>query len=233
MTDLASPDKETIRGIFDHIARRYDTLNSILSFSIDETWRGKAVRLILEESHNDRSILDLGVGTGKFLGRFLRKKPWQIAAGVDFSGEMLKRARLNLTPECRLVQADIHDLPFEDESFDLIVSSFTLRSVKNRTHFFSEILRILRTHGRIAFLCLTRPSSLVGKALYMPYLRFYLPFVGGLLTRDAVAYRFLSQSIQAFPEPVRIAKEMETMGFQRISTHPFTWGLSTLIIAHR
>ena len=233
MTDLASPDKETIRGIFDHIAYRYDTLNSILSFSIDENWREKAVRLILEGSPNDRSILDLGVGTGKFLGRFLRKKSWLTSVGVDFSGEMLKRARLNLSSGCRLIQADIHDLPFENESFDLIVSSFTLRSVKNRIHFFLELLRILRPAGRMAFLCLTRPHSLIGKALYMPYLRFYLPFVGGFLTRDPVAYRFLSQSIQAFPQPAELRKEMETIGFQRISISPFTFGLSTLIIAHR
>lgn len=230
---MASPDKETIRGIFDHIAHRYDTLNSLLSFSIDENWRRKAVRLILEKSNHYQSILDLGVGTGKFLSRFLRKRPWQTAAGVDFSGEMLKRAQSNLSPACRLIQADIHDLPFENDSFDLIVSSFTLRSVKNRTHFFSEILRILRAQGRTAFLCLTRPRSWAGKALYMPYLRFYLPFVGGLLTRDSVAYRFLSESIQAFPEPVQIAKEMEALGFQRISISPFTFGLSTLLMAHR
>lgn len=233
MTDLASPDKETIRDVFDHIAYRYDALNSILSFSIDENWREKAVRLILSESREEKSILDLGVGTGKFLSRFLQKKSWLTAAGVDFSGEMLKRARFNLSPTCRLIQADIHDLPFEDESFDLIVSSFTLRSVKNRVHFFSEVLRTLRPAGRIAFLCLTRPRSLVGRALYTPYLRFYLPFVGGLLTRDPVAYRFLSQSIQAFPAPREIAKEMETLGFQRISIFSFSLGLSTLMIAHR
>lgn len=233
MTELASPDKETIRGIFDHIAARYDTLNRILSFSIDESWREKAVRLILKDSLQDRSILDLGVGTGKFLGRFLQKRPWQIAMGVDFSSEMLRRAHIHLPASCRLIQADIHDLPFEDDSFDLIVSSFTLRSVKNRAHFFSEILRILTPQGRAAFLCLTRPRSIVGTALYTPYLKFYLPFIGGILTRDPVAYRFLSESIQAFPAPREIAREMKSLGFSQLAIFPFTMGLATLITAHR
>jgi len=233
MPSLASPDKETIRGLFDHIAFRYDALNSLLSLSIDESWRKRAVDLILGNSEREKSILDLGVGTGKFLARFLRKKTWKLAAGVDFSGEMLRRAQTQLSPSCRLLQADIHDLPFEDQTFDVVVSSFTLRSVKNRNRFFTEVHRILAPGGRVGFLCLTRPSSFVGRTLYAPYLRFYLPFVGGLLTRDRIAYRFLSESIQAFPPFKEIVREMEGSGFQNLHLHPFTFGISTLLVAER
>jgi len=233
MTLLASPDKETIRKIFDHIAFRYDALNSLLSLSIDEGWRERAARLIVKEAPGAGSILDLGVGTGKFLSRFLHKKPWRLSVGVDFSSEMLRRARTRLGASSRLLAADIHGLPFGTESFDLIVASFTLRSVKERPQFFSEILRLLTPGGRAAFLCLTRPRSFLGRALYAPYLKFYLPLVGGLLTRDPVAYRFLSESIQAFPSPAEIGKEMASLGFSRISIFSFTFGLATLILAQR
>ena len=233
MPSLASPDKETIRGLFDHIAFRYDSLNRFLSLSIDESLRKRAVDLILGNSKKEKSILDLGVGTGKFLARFLGKKSWEFAAGIDFSGEMLRRARAQLPTSCRLLQADIHDLPFEDETFDVVVSSFTLRSVKDRDRFFAEVRRVLRPRGKVGLLCLTRPSSWLGRTLYMPYLRIYLPFVGGLLTRDRIAYRFLSESIQAFPSFQEISQEMETCGFKNLHLFPFTFGISTLLVADR
>ncbi len=230
---LASPDKETIRGIFDSIAFRYDALNSLLSLSIDERWRKRAVELILRDSREAQSILDLGVGTGKFLSRFIQKKSWQRAVGLDFSGEMLRRARAKLPASCELLQADIHELPFEDEAFDLVVSSFTLRSVKERSQFFKEVYRILGPGGKTGFICLTRPTSFWGRTLYAPYLRIYLPLVGGLLTRDPIAYRFLSESIQSFPSFHEISLEMQTAGFRNPQIVPFTLGISTLLIIEK
>lgn len=233
MSLLASPEKETLRDIFDHIAFRYDRINTLLSLGIDECWREKAVDLILKGRGENEIILDLGVGTGKFLNRFLKKKPWRLAVGVDFSSAMLRRARVSLPVPCQLLHADIHDLPFERQSFDLVVSSFTLRSVKDRAHFFEEVHRILKPKGKVAFLCLTRPSSFLGRMLYAPYLRFYLPFMGGVLTSDPIAYRFLSESIQSFPAPLEIASELQTFGFQQISTFSFTLGISTLILGQK
>ncbi len=229
--NLASPDKATIRNIFDQIAHRYDQINSLLSFSLDENWRKESSRIIFKGT-KAKTLLDLGVGTGKFLRRFLDLQNWDQAVGADFSWEMLVRARKNLTAG-DLIQADIHDLPFADESFDLIVSSFTLRSVKDRRHFFKEVFRVLKPGGRAAFLCLTRPTSFFGKMLYFPYLKFYLPLMGGLIAKSQMAYQFLSQSIQAFPPPQEIGNEILVSGFQAFSLFPFTFGISTLTIAQK
>jgi demethylmenaquinone methyltransferase/2-methoxy-6-polyprenyl-1,4-benzoquinol methylase len=234
---LASPDKATIRKFFDGIAPRYDRINTLLSLRLDESWRRKAVDLILDVGATHASplqtILDLGVGTGKFLEAFLGEREWQRAVGVDFSEEMLHLAEKQLPSTCELVQADIHDLPFEGESFDLIVSSFTLRSVKDRAHFFAEVRRILKPRGRVAFLCLTRPTSFWMRLLYAPYLKIYLPWVGGAISTDREAYRFLSESIQAFPSPEEIGKELETSGLRSVRFSPFTFGISTLIQAEK
>ncbi len=231
--NLASPNKETIRGFFNDIASCYDQINSLLSLNLDEYWRRRAVSLVLERGVGEKNILDLGVGTGKFLKRFLPERSWKIAAGVDFSSGMLQQAEKKLPAQCGLIQADVHDLPFADESFDLIISSFTLRSVKDRNRFFRDVRRILKPAGKIAFLCLTRPRSLLGRALYTPYLKFYLPFMGGLISRDPKAYRFLSESIQSFPSPSEIAKELKFVGFKEVLIFPFTFGISTLIRAEK
>lgn len=229
---VASPDRETIRRFFDSIASCYDRVNSILSLRLDESWRRRARDLILERIE-PQALLDLGVGTGKFLKCFLEGKSWRLAVGIDFSSEMLRLAQARLATDSLFVQADIHDLPFEQESFDLVVSSFTLRSVKNVPYLFKEVRRILRPNGKTAFLCLTRPSSFLLRILYQPYLKFYLPCVGWLLSKEPRAYQFLSASIQTFPSPREIAGELESCGFREIQIFPFSGGLSTLMTARK
>ncbi len=228
---LASPDRETLRNLFDQIASRYDLINSVLSLRLDEVWRRRAVELTL--SGREECLLDLGVGTGRFLEYFLRKKTWRLAAGIDFSRPMLRLAQEKLPVEVPLIQADIHEIPFGRETFDVVAAAFTLRSVKDRPHFFEEVHRVLKPGGRVSFLCLTRPTSPLGRLLYAPYLKFFLPTAGRLISSSRTAYRFLSESIQAFPSPSEIAKELERFGFSRISIFPFTFGISTLIRAQR
>lgn len=119
--NLASPEKEFIREAFDSIAPKYDFLNTLLSFKLDEGWRRQSRDLTLEPSQ--QSILDLGIGSGKFLGSFLEVRPWKKAVGLDFSENMLSIARKNLPKEVTLVQGDFHNLPFSASEFDLVISA--------------------------------------------------------------------------------------------------------------
>jgi demethylmenaquinone methyltransferase / 2-methoxy-6-polyprenyl-1,4-benzoquinol methylase len=230
-TDLSSPDKQTIRSLFDQIAFRYDFLNSFLSLKLDDYWRAQACKSLLEGS--EQTVLDLGIGTGKFLERFLKSKQFKFAAGVDFSLNMLKKAREVLPPAVHYASADFHYLPFQKGSFDLVISSFTLRSVKDMLHFVEEIYEILTPHGKAAFLCLTRPTNPFWKALYYPYLNFYLPLIGKLFTGNSEAYQFLSKSIQNFQEPGVTVGLLRRSGFQTIRITRLTMGIATLITAKK
>ena len=233
---IAAPDKEIIRGFFDEIAGRYDFLNTLLSLRLDEAWRKAACDLILTPSPLSSppgNILDLGVGTGKFIRLFLEKQDWERAAALDFSAKMLESARHVLPPEVELVNADFHDLPFPPESFDLVVSAFTLRSVKDMPRFLAEVHRILTAGGKAAFLCLTRPKNRLWKLLYGPYLNFYVPLAGRLFSGSRGAYQFLSQSIQTFQEPEKTAAMMHEAGFGSVEIHPFTFGCATLLVGHK
>ena len=225
--NLASPDKAYIRRIFDSIAFRYDFLNSLLSFQLDQGWRKKSLDLVLEPEH--QSILDLGVGTGKFLQLFLKAKSWKQAIGLDFSSRMLQSARKALPENVELISADFHEIPLKSASIDLIVSAFTLRSVKDMPGFLKEVYRLLAENGKAAFLCLTRPRNFFWKILYYPYLKFYLPLAGYFFSGDKQAYQFLSKSIQSFQDPEETAGMMREAGFQSLEIHSFTWGAATLI----
>ena len=229
--NLASPDKEFIREAFDSIAPKYDFLNTVLSFKLDEAWRCRARDLVLESSH--QTILDLGTGSGKFLQCFLGARPWKKTVGLDFSSNMLSLARKNLPANVTLVQGDFHQLPFGDSEFNLIVSAFTLRSVKDMVSFLSQVYKILTPGGKAAFLCLTRPSAWWAKLLFYPYLKIYLPIVGWIFSGRLNAYQFLSESIASFQEPAKTAAEMRDTGFTDIQIHAFTFGAATLIVGRK
>lgn len=229
-TSLASPDKTAIRTFFDQIAFRYDFLNSLLSFRLDNYWRAKSKKLVLEGL--EQSVLDLGVGTGRFLGTFIAGKTFRRAVGLDFSSKMLEKSREELPGNVRFVSGDFHSLPFPDGIFDLVISSFTLRSVKNLSVFFDEIYRVLTPHGKTALLCLTRPNGLF-RFIYYPYLRYYLPLVGKLFSGQEDAYQFLSQSIQTFQDPGSTVSLLRQRGFQSIRVYRLTFGAATLIVAKK
>jgi len=229
-TALASPDKSVIRTFFDDISPRYDFVNDVLSLKLDWVWRRRALHQVLDG--NESRLLDLGTGTGKFLEAFLKKKTWQSAVGLDFSSRMLEKAREQLSDSAGFVSGDFHALPFQSESFDLVVSSFALRSVKDMQSFCSEIYRILQPGGKAAFLCLTRPRGIF-KVLYYPYLNFYLPLLGKFLSGHQQAYLFLSQSIQTFQEPTKTVGWLKRVGFESIQIYSYTFGAATLFVAKK
>ena len=229
-TDLAHPDSKTIQKLFNAISPKYDFLNSFLSLGLHHAWRRHAVRRSL--TGLERSILDLGVGTGRSLRAFTSSHPFERAVGCDFSTTMLEQAGAFLKKEIHLVACDFHSLPFASHSFDFATGSFILRSVQNRAHFFEEIARILEPGGKVAFLELTRPRNrLVWECVYKPYLRFYVPSVGKLFSRHEHAYEFLSQSVQSFVEPDLLSRELAAAGFHQVSIETFSLGIAALIQA--
>jgi demethylmenaquinone methyltransferase / 2-methoxy-6-polyprenyl-1,4-benzoquinol methylase len=206
-------------------------VNISLGFGEDEMCGTIFYYKVLEP--RQQAVLDLGIGTGKFLELFARTKSWKRKVGLDFSTGMLEEARKSLAPDTRLVSADFLALPFMSESFDVVISAFTLRSVRNMPLFLSEIFRVLRPQGRTALLCLTRPKNPLWKMLYYPYLKFYLPLIGGLFSGNKEAYEFLSNSIMSFQDPEKTAAMMKQAGFTQVRTDYFSMGMATLLTGTR
>lgn len=222
------PDAKTIQSLFNAIPERYDFLNSFLSFSLDKFWRRRQAELAIEGWEN--SILDIGVGTGKSLETFQAVRSFSRAVGCDFSEGMLRVARQKVGGAV-LAGADMHRLPFRDGSFDLVISSFVLRSVQHMDSFLGEVKRILTPRGKFAFLDLTRPKNrLFWYGLYQPYLHFYLPTVGKLVSNHPDAYQFLSKSIRQFVEPDDLKHKIEQAGFLDARAEPLSFGMVTVFM---
>ena len=177
----------------------------------------------------EHSILDLGVGTGKSLEAFLSAHQFERAVGCDFSENMLEAAGKRLGPKAELTVCDFHDLSFPEQSFDIVTGSFILRSVQNMDHFLSEAKRVLAPGGKAVFLELTRPANPITWALFKPYLKFYIPFVGKIFSRHDEAYQFLSESIRAFMTPEELKEKFLAAGFKTVSVKPLTFGAATII----
>ncbi len=224
--------QKDIQTLFTNITPRYDLLNTLLSFRIDHYWRSVAVRIGLEIS--PKRIIDIGTGTGKLLSAFQAKQSFDYCAGVDLCESMLQKAGETVRAQRTIFAcADALTLPLQEGTFDLAVSAFTMRSLPDLGKFFTELARILIPGGRMVMLELTRPEVWWLRAAYYPYLNFYLPFLGWLISGDRNAYRFLADSIMSFKDRPAILALIESNGFRNARAVNLTGGLATLFVADR
>lgn len=224
---------EYVRGMFGRVAGRYDLLNHLLSFQIDRYWRSRTVARVehILRRPGTRS-LDLCCGTGDLLLALEARAHSQAAVlGGDFCHPMLVEAgrkagrRGAATP---LVECDALALPFADRSLDLITVAFGFRNFANYRAGLEELNRVLKPGGMLAVLEFSTPPNALFRALYGFYSRRVLPAIGGLISGDRDAYRYLPESVSRFPAAEALAAEMEGAGFTRVGFERLTFGVVAL-----
>src|SRR5882724_7286673 len=148
--------------------------------------------------------------------------------GADFSHAMLKRAdKKSAGTTLRWVEADALNLPFPDESFDLVTSAFGFRNLANYDAGLNEIVRVLRPGGECGILDFGEPGGVIGK-LYRFYFRSVLPKVGTLISRVKGPYAYLPASVARFPGPLEMLERMRRAGFSEAIWTPYTFGIAGL-----
>ncbi len=225
------PTTERVQGIFSSIADRYDVFNAMASLGIDRGWRKQLVRACALNS--DSRVLDLCSGTGDVAFALAEQgRPAEVVA-TDFVPEMLavaeKKAveRRTETPVLFSV-ADAQDLPFPDESFDVVTVAFGVRNLPERERNFTEVLRVLKPGGRYVILEFSTPGFAPWRAVYHVYLRQAIPAIGGVLTGDRAGFVYLNDSIRQFPTQPQLTAELREAGFSAISWKDLTGGIVAL-----
>ena len=231
------PSRREVWRMFDRIAHRYDLANRLLSFGIDRRWRRRLASHLPTGTH--LRVLDLATGTAdQILDLFARSDRLADGVGMDLAEQMLVRGRQKveargLSDRVRLETGDACAIPSEPGAFDALTMSFGIRNVVDVPLAFREMLRVLRPGGRALILEFSLPANGLIRRLHLFYLRHLLPRVGGFLSGDVAAYRYLNQTIETFPYGQSFCDWMEQAGFENARAVPLTFGIATLYIADR
>lgn len=220
--------KNQVAEMFNSIARRYDFLNRFLSAGIDRTWRKKAIKE-LKEIH-PKLILDVATGTGDLAiaaDKILR--PDKII-GIDISEGMLdlgrkKIEKLNLSKTIQLLSGDSETINYDDNTFDAITVAFGVRNFQNLEKGLAEMLRVLKPGGKISILEFSKPKAFMFKGLYNVYMKIIAPGFGKLLAKNKEAYKYLNDSVQAFPDREAFIIIMQKVGFTQNYFKQLTLGI--------
>lgn len=210
-----SEKRSYVRNMFARIAPRYDTLNRVMTFGMDQTWRVRAARLALGNQTAPR-VLDLATGTGDFAIALQSVSAQSRIIGLDLVPEMLelasKKNGVNAVP---LLAGDALDLPFPPNTFDAITSAFMLRNVVSLDRAFAEMARVAKPGARIVALEITQPRLPLWSTLYKFYFFRMVPLLGGMLS-DGEAYRYLPDSLARFVDAPALAEIMRRAGLSDV-----------------
>ena len=140
--------------IYDRIAPRYDRCIEPLEKLGLARWRAEALSLLPENA----AVLELGAGTGR---NFSLYPGSQLAVASEISFEMLKIAK-GRAEAIELVQADAQQLPFADNCFDAALATLVFCSIPKPSLAFGELIRVVRSGGRVVLLEHVRPRGMLG-----------------------------------------------------------------------
>lgn len=216
--------------MFEEIAPTYDLLNHLLSFGLDFWWRGKAVQQVMEKRGG--KFLDIAAGTGDLTIASLRAHPREVVS-LDFALPTLRIARKKFQSVqgqtvLDLVSADAALLPLRDDSFDAVLVGFGVRNFPDILRALREFYRVLHPGGIVCILELSHPRVPLVSQVFRWYFHHVVPFIGGLVSRHSEAYRYLPESVEAFPEPDQFSQLILEAGFHNGIYRQLLWGVVVL-----
>ena len=220
-----------VRDMFGQVAPRYDLLNRLLSFNIDQWWRSRTVkrlRPVLERPN--AVVLDLCCGTGD-LSIALSRNARARVLGSDFCHPMLTAARRKAN--LPFFEADALDLPVADASFDLITVAFGFRNLANYERGLAELRRALKPGGTLALLEFSQPPNAAFAAAYNLYSTKVLPRIGAAISGAGEAYTYLPESVRKFPDAPGLARMLENAGYMSVSYERMSLGIVALHTGRR
>jgi len=232
MGTRAALDKKPreVAAMFDGVAKRYDTTNTVLSLGMDKLWR-RRTRQCLQLRAGER-VLDLAAGTGVSTAELMRSGADAVAC--DFSLGMLRAGKANRSRRTvQFVAGDGMHLPFADETFDAVTISFGLRNIANAPMALREMRRVVRPGGRLVVCEFSRPVFGPFRFAYMNYLMRLLPWVATKVATNPDAYVYLAESIREWPSQTELAKIVAEAGWTDVRYRNLTGGIVALHMAER
>lgn len=230
----------SIKALFNDIARQYDVTNRVISLNMSKKWNQQLAHLAGTSRKTAYTLLDLCAGTGEVAFECLKGAPFgSLAYLLDFSPEMLAIAKKKAKElplkkrQLRYLEADAQKIPLASKSIDYATMAYGIRNVKDPSKCFEEVYRVLKHGGNFAILELTRPQNRFLKLGHQLYTHWIMPLFGKLLTRNKEAYNYLCKSVQHFISPTELEKLLSAKGFNQVRSHSLAGGIATIIVARK
>ena len=231
------PRKENVREMFDNIAPTYDKLNHVLSMNVDKLWRRHALQEIVDGT--PQRILDVACGTGDSTISIAKAAAeGSEVVGADISEGMMalvkgKAEKAGVGERISLQVADGEDLPYGEGTFDRVTCAFGIRNFENKDIGLSEFRRVLKSGGKAVILELSVPQNRMVRWAYDLYFLHVLPRIGGAVSGDRAAYKYLPASVHNFPSANDFCRMMEKAGFLNVRCRAFSFGLCRMFVGER
>lgn len=205
--------------MFDRIVPRYDLMNRIMTGGRDVAWRKRVAKMaIASDPAGHPRVLDVATGTGDLAFAIARAGASEVI-GIDVSSEMIAAARRKAGKEgdrVSFVVGDAMALPFANGEFNACTVSFGLRNMPDYDAAIASMTRILKPGGTFICLEMTPFHRPVLGRLFRFYFERIMPVIGGLLSGSRSAYRYLPQSVEAFPTAHDLAGRMRDAGLENV-----------------
>ena len=223
-----------VEEMFDNIAPTYDKLNHRLSWNIDKRWRRRAVAALSD--YAPETILDVATGTGDFAIQLATTLHPKEVVGADISEGMMEVGRnkvhsAGLDDIIRFAKEDCFKMTFPDSRFDAVTAAFGIRNFSDLDGGLREMCRVLKPGGHLSVIELTTPRHFPMRQLFWLYSHTILPVYGKLVSKDSSAYRYLTATIEAFPQGEEMVNILKRAGFSEARFHRMTFGICTLYFA--
>ena len=231
------PKKEKVREMFDSIAPTYDRLNHVLSLNVDKLWRRHALQEIVDGT--PQRILDVACGTGDSTISIAKTAAeGSTVVGADISEGMMalvkgKAEKAGVGERISLQVADGEALPYEEGTFDRVTCAFGIRNFEHKEKGLEEFLRALKSGGKAVVLELSVPQNRLVRWAYDLYFLHVLPRIGGAVSGDRAAYKYLPASVHNFPSPNDFCRMMAEAGFRNVRCRTFSFGLCRMFVGER
>jgi demethylmenaquinone methyltransferase/2-methoxy-6-polyprenyl-1,4-benzoquinol methylase len=232
MKNKLNPNQYNITDIFENVSRaKYDFMNDIMSFGIHRLWKKYYVDLLHSKFNKKEKILDIASGSGDIFQLFPHDANLYAIDPIDQMHEISKEK--NSEKKINYQTGYVESLPYKNNFFQIISCTYGVRNFSNRVKGFSEIYRCLKKNGFFLFMEFGMPNASLIQKPYKIFLDYFLPFSGSIIAKDRHSYKYLAESIKAFPSPITIQKELENIGFFHIETIDFISGANNIYILQK
>ncbi len=217
---------KSVPQVFRDVPTYYRKGNIVASFGIWELWVWQFVRSINLKPGDH--VLDVAAGTNDVGMRLLHKQPDIRVTAVDRSSEMQRHGQVlakRNQVQIESVIHDVHELPFADNTFDVVTLQAASRHLQ-LDKVFPEICRVLKPNGRFYHCDMLRPAHRMVEWSYLRFLRMAVALTASIFgsseaSRNCGAY--FSDAIHHFYTPEELSTVLGLCGFSDVRCKTSVW----------